>query len=265
MDPNWGESHNDLSSFLEDAIAAAETRLREMVRPEDISLLSAVSEDLVRSRIGIASSGGNIPYVGIKERFPGAEGERIFADFEALLEDPSLWPDAIRFAVELILVERGVDRAEAALQRYSRFRAAVTARRMPDRAREYVDDVVDAYLFGFDSAAIALACSCFEQLAKHTLIAVGLATEGEFQRNRATAESLRRRLVRAGLLDKSASEATKLVLQRNHVMHTGMFDYKIRIEEISLDCLKALIAICRELEPSWPRDDYRFRSVEGGS
>lgn len=255
MVPIGGQSDDELSPFLEEAIEAAESELRQLISPDQVSLVSAISEDLVGSRIGIVSSGGDLAYLGRKVGNPHTDPEEVRAAVDSLPDDPASWPTAVRFAVKLILLERGVDRAEAALVRYSKIRSASIRRTMPERAREYVDDVVDAYLFGFDTAAIALACSCFEQLARHTLVAVGEATERQLDRDRLTADALRIRLERAGLLAKSTAAATKLVLQRNHVLHKRMFDPKVQVEEISLGCLKALMEVCQELAPSWPEVD----------
>lgn len=251
-EPYSGNTEDELSEFLEEALAAAETRLRRAIDTEEWGISIAVSEYLVGSRVSIAQEPVDRELLRRKGEIFGYDHESVARIADSLPDDPAAWPAPIRFAVKFILMERAIDRSEVALVRYAHFRAARTQRRMPERAREYVKDVVETYLLGFDTASIALACSCFEQLAKHTLIVTGRITEAEFRRTRPTADNLLKRLVTAGLIDRSACAAKKLVLQRNHVLHKGYFDANLHEGTISLDCLNALIDVCQELSPSWP-------------
>jgi hypothetical protein len=250
--PHRGNTEEELSTFLEDALAAAESKVRESIRPEDWIVVAGIAEDLVGSRVSVVRGAVDKELLERKSEIFGVDHELLGSIADSLPDDPTEWPAPVRFAVKLILMERAIDRTEIALVRYADFRAAQTRRRMPERAREYIGDVVDAYLLGFDTASMALAGSCFEQLAKHTLIATGRATEAELRRTRPTAASLLRRLIADGLLERSANAATKLVLQRNHVLHKGYFDGNLSSKLISLDCLNALIEVCEELAPSWP-------------
>ena len=106
-------------------------------------------------------------------------------------------------------------------------------------------------MLGFDAAAIALACSVFEQLARSALVAVGAMTEPQIKKERPAAEKLRTELTRANLLPSSAEFARKLIERRNTVLHQFIYDPKI-LPAMSLASIGDLIVVARELTPSWP-------------
>lgn len=126
----------------------------------------------------------------------------------------------------------------------------LVSRRIPPKAESYVRELADTYMLGFDAATIALACSCFEQLAKSALVVTGKMTEAQIKRERPKADELRRRLREFGMLVNSDGAAQQLIERRNTVLHQYMVDDKI-LPTLSLDSIRELLTICAELAPSW--------------
>jgi hypothetical protein len=177
--------------------------------------------------------------------------ERIRKEVLGLPPGPAAWPQWVRFAVEFILMEQAVDRLQSMVDRYASLRAARIDRPIPEHVRTPLEEIVGLYLWGFDGPATALACSCFEVVAKHALIVTGKATEGQLKRERPGAEELRRTLLREDLLQDQAGEIGYLVRQRNAILHGSGNDE--RSEVVSRRCLAALVDALEQLHFAWPR------------
>jgi hypothetical protein len=244
------EPEKQLADYLEDALEQAETYARSNMRRDDFDIAAALALTLINERVGIVAREQD-EFGVIRETQPGADPERLRENLRGLDQDPQSWPPWTRFVVELTLVERGIDRSLEALNRYGRMRALVTGRNLPSDAWSYVDQIVDAYLFGFDSAVVALTSACFEILAKRALIATRSMTDRELDREKPGAEGLRIKLRQAGLLTDNASAGlVNLIARRNSLLHGGKNE--LNSPDAGLDAIKTLIEVCENLQPSWP-------------
>ena len=192
---------------------------------------------------------------------PGVDAYRVRENALRLPADTAKWPPWIRYAVEFILMERAVDRLQECRSRYSDLRALVVDRRIPQKIEDDLQEVVDLYIWGFDRATIAMACSCFERIARNALVVLERATEPQLQRERPAAAELRNRLRQAGLLERSSQAAEFLVTQRNAVLHDSLEEHR-SLEETSRRCVVALLEVAEELHPSWPTDAYEVSDLK---
>jgi len=165
--------------------------------------------------------------------------------------DPQSWPPWVRFAVEFILMEQSVDRLQAMVGRYAHVRALLIDRQIPKQFDAMLKELVQLYLWGFDAQTVALACTCFESVAKQALIAVGRVTEAQLRRERRAAEELRNDLQEAGLLSYGSGDVEYLVRQRNAILHGNETDEPVEV--VGRRCLATLVDVLRQLHPAWPR------------
>lgn len=172
---------------------------------------------------------------------------------EMARRDPADWPKELRFAVELQLGWRFLDRARRGLDRYADLQPMLVRRRVPNRVQPYLAELVDLYLVGFDAATVAFACACFEQVAKGALVATGKCTEPQLRRDKPTALALHALLVQHSLIEASDRLADRLVRNRNDLLHSHWPDPKIDSRRQALDAIESLVSVCRELEAAWPR------------
>jgi hypothetical protein len=168
------------------------------------------------------------------------EGKLLLAD-EVLLSDK--W---IRFAVELTIAERGIERSSKALKRFQRLRPTVTLRSMPLRAERYVREVIETFAFGFDAACIALSCSALEQLLKEELVRVQEYTEPQLRREVLTAKSLIAKAKQRNIISGSVPAAERLAAKRNNVMHKHLYDERVS-EQQALDAIEELLEVVAEV------------------
>jgi hypothetical protein len=236
---------------LESGLDIAEDDMRRQVSEKEFEFWDALAKQLLALRVGLIVNPNSITEsAALKRLVPHATPEVWQQILLSLDEDPSTWSPWLRHAVELRIAGSGVGRAEEALQRYSKLRAAIVGREVPEKASRYLQEVLQTYLFGFDAAAIALACSVFEQMARHTLTALGLVTEPELRRDQPTADGLRIRLRQHDLLGAADTAAQRLIERRNSVLHKGLFDDRI-MPTLSRDSVKELVEVAIALSPSW--------------
>lgn len=91
---------------------------------------------------------------------PEALTAKLHEAAQGLLED--VW---VRHAAEIEIARLGVSRTDDALTRFLNLRPVVTPRPVPERAKRYIREVIDTYIFGFDAACIALCRAACEQTA----------------------------------------------------------------------------------------------------
>lgn len=151
--------------------------------------------------------------------------------------------------VHLEIASQGIDRARAALVRFDLIAARLGgAQTIPERSLGYLREVVDAFLFGFDAATIALARSTLEQLAKEVLVRIGAVTQPQLDRERPDLESLVARLRQAGALTHAADAANRLRERGNTILHKHLYDDRIR-QQVALDSIGDLAEVLAELVP----------------
>jgi len=239
-------------NHLYSAVDQAHYDMARMLSTESMHFWEALADHFLALRVGVLVESKAVATSEELSRIaPNVSDETWQRIVASLGPRPKEWNPWLRHAVELRIAEMGVHRAAGALERFARLRAAVITRPVPKNALDYMKEVVDAYLFGFDAACIALACCVFEQVAKLSLIAHGEATKRELEIRSTTAHGLRLRLRELGLLSESNELAKRLIGRRNTVMHRGLYDNSI-MPQLSLDSVSDLIGVCLELEHLWP-------------
>lgn len=175
---------------------------------------------------------------------------------------PSDWPPLVKFAVELILMERAIDRLQYSADRFTHLGATLLDRPIPTPVKRMLDEVVELYLWGFDRQSIAAACTCFELVVRQAFIAVGVATAAQYRRSPPSAENLRRELLRMELARNSAADVEFLIRTRNELLHKAdSGDAPSR--ETTKRCIGALEGVINELHHAWPSTTRRKFPDEG--
>jgi len=240
---------NQVPDFLEDAIAHMESYARAQLGAADFAVAAALATDLVTTRLAIVSGRENAYDILVRHQ-PGVDVDRLRRIVSDYAQQPNEWPPWVRFIVELILVERGIDRSLHALERYADLRATVAGREVPSEAWFYLQEVVDSYLFGFDTAAVTLACGCFEVLAKRALLSTGKVTQPQLDREKPGAEMLRSRLRQWEMLsDTTARSVAELIEVRNALLHGSNVERPAK--ELSIGAIRTLVQVCTQLQPAW--------------
>jgi len=159
---------------------------------------------------------------------------------EIVLKDP--W---FRHAAEIEIARLGISRSDDALKRFVRLRPVVTSRPVPDRAKRYIREVIDSFMFGFDAPCVALCRAACEQVLREKLVAEKVYTEPQLKRERPTAGTLLARAKQAGLLSRSRRAAERLVEKGDMVMHNFIFEERI-LEQQALDSIAELAEVLAE-------------------
>jgi hypothetical protein len=175
------------------------------------------------------------------------DGQEVFikAVLQAYREGPNAW---LRHAVELELARKGLDRSTAAFERFTALAPQLDQRPLPEKAEPYLKEAIQAFIFGFDAAAIALCRSGLEQVAKDVCMKLGLFTEAQLRREQPTLETLLLKLRQKGALTQSYDRADTLRERGNTVLHRHMFDEKVR-RQTALDSIGNLAGVLREVLP----------------
>jgi hypothetical protein len=159
---------------------------------------------------------------------------------ETLLAD--VW---LRHAAEIEIARLGIRRSDHALTRFLKLRPVITAKAIPERAKRYIREVIDTFVFGFDAACIALCRAACEQVLRDELVKRGVYTEPQLRRERPTAGALIANAKRAGLLKASSSAVERLVSKGDTVMHSFIFDERV-LEQQALDSIGELARVLAE-------------------
>jgi hypothetical protein len=264
LDPNIPVPSRRPVDYLEEALYLAERELRESVTP-NFQHIAGVAQDLVAFRVGITAAA---PESSISLASDPTDKElvaAVAADTRAnalrLAHDVQEWPPWVRYAVEFILMEESIDRLQDCSARYTELRAALVDRRIPNPIDETLKELVHLYLWGFDGPAIAMACICFERVAKQALIATSAVTESQLRRDRRSAEELRKDLVTSRFLDDaSAKELEHLIRQRNAILHGNRLSESE--QEISRRWVAALAHVMQQLHSSWPNGTQVMDAID---
>jgi hypothetical protein len=239
-------------NHMESGLQMARDDLANSLPGDDRRLYEALAQQFVGLRFGVVVTPEDVPDSPfLRENYPQIKPDVLERFVRQLPNDPKTWDPFLRHAVEIEIAERSIDRMYNALDRYTRLAGVLVRRSIPERVRPYLREVSETYLFGFDPACIALACSSFEQVAKVALVAVGATTDARLKREKPNAEGLRHLLHAEGLIRDSDPHVQRLINKRNTVLHRGMFDEKV-LPQLSLDSIAELAAVCSELAPSWP-------------
>lgn len=247
----FGAPEFEVWNHLEQAIQNVYNDMENQLSERDIELYEAVASLYLSLRMGLVVNPNDAETPKfLSELTPNAPADLWKNIVLSLDHEPASWNPWFRQAVELQIATKGIGRSVAALDRYVKLRARLADRRVPERAIPYVRQVAESYLFGFDVPVIALACSCFEQLAKVALVAVGEYTDAQIRRERPAAQALLNRLVQRDLLSQNRETAERLIRRRDGILHEGLFDDKV-LPQLSLDSVNELVIISIELSPSW--------------
>lgn len=161
----------------------------------------------------------------LPERKPGDAPGLLHGLYKWYVDGKDPW---FRHAVELEVARHGIARAIQAIDRFGELAPQFAQRPVPDRAQQYLREVVNTFLFGFDAACIALCRSVFEQVAKAHLLERGLYTEPQLKREKPTAGKLLEVLKQSReLLGSGYSAAKRLVDRGSTVAHSHIYDPKI--------------------------------------
>jgi len=231
LDEGWEMAYNDLS---------------EKLHPAGMQLLQALARSVFDLKESLLVESAFRITQELENRFPNVPSEvwgRLVKAIAAEYPQVDPW---MKHAIELEVASRGIHRAHLALERFSKIAPETLARPVPEKARLYIRELVHTYLFGFDAAAIALARSTFEQLARAVLVRRGVYTEPQLRREKPTAGTLLKKLKQAGLLGSTVSAAERLVKCGDTLLHSGMQEERI-LPALALDSVRGLQQVAIEL------------------
>lgn len=152
--------------------------------------------------------------------------------------------------LDALFARRALKRVIAGVDRQRALNPVTAPRPVPPKAAGYVREVVDAYLFGCDTACIVLCRATFEQVAREVLVKRGVFTRPQLDRERPTAGKLLAELKRAGLSELGYDRASALVRRADTSLHQGQWEATIR-PQMARDSIDDLVFVLVELEPRW--------------
>ncbi len=146
----------------------------------------------------------------------------------------------VQYAAELHLAEAAIERATEAFKRYLEVRPTLVAKPPPGKAQPYVREAIKTFVFGFDSACIALCRAALEQVLKDVLIAAGTYTGPQLRKERPGAGALLENAKRAGLLKNAYRQGKQLIERGDTLMHSHIYDAKV-LEQMARDSVRDLV------------------------
>lgn len=139
-------------------------------------------------------------------------------------------------------------RAGNALRRFESLAPKIGGRDIPEKALPYLQEVVTAYLFGFDTATIALCRATLEQVVKDIVVRLGLYTEPGLKRDKVKLRTMLLKLKQADALERSFEAAKRVRENGDTSLPRHPFDAKIR-KTVALDSIASLSEVLTELLP----------------
>ena len=248
------DPEDEVMGHMEAGLQMARDDFHRATGGDDDEYWETLAIHFLKTRLGVLVNPPDPPSAAFlaKWDWPGFTGEMFGRRVAEIPQDPKKQPRFLRYAIEIGIAELGVSRTYVAWRRYSKLEARLVNRVIPEKARRYVEELSNTYLFGLDAACIALACSCFEQVAKAALHATGNGKGAAgVEVDGLAADGLRLRLYALNLIDKGNAAARNLIRNRNKVLHRELPNEKV-IAQQSLDSIEEFLVICSELEPSWP-------------
>ncbi|MFN8670253.1 MAG: hypothetical protein U0164_23945 [Gemmatimonadaceae bacterium] len=250
-DDGVSEPDFEVWNHLESGWQMAYDDIRFKLEPESLSFYESLARLIVhlKSQLRFDSRDPVVRRLLAETKTRVDEG-----DHDALLRGLLIWYSNgtdkwLTHLVHLEIASQGIDRARTALKRFDLIAARLGgAQTIPERSLEYLREVVDAFLFGFDAATVALARGTLEQLAKEILLRIGAVTKPQLERERPDLESLVAKLRQAGALNRAADAATRLRERGNTVLHKHLYDDRIR-QQVALDSITDLTEVLGELVP----------------
>lgn len=153
----------------------------------------------------------------------------------------------VRHAIDLRIAEEAIDRAREGFDRYAEIEPAVITRPLGDRSARYLRQAAMSYVFGFDGPCIAFCGAALEQLLKEHLVEAGCVSEKEIQRRKLSGGEALDQARREGLISSTSMQASRILHERNRVMHRHLWDERI-IRQMALQSLKDLTEVLGELD-----------------
>jgi hypothetical protein len=195
---------------------------------------------------GLVSESSTSAFRSLKARFPSWSAKECRDIGELLVQlyqdDARPW---LRHAVELEIASLSLERATSAFDRFRVLSHVLIAKPIGAEAERYVTEVIQAFLMGFDAAAIALARAAFEQLGRRALVNSGAFPS--VRRVELGGKSLLDTLKDYSLLGPSYANTVKLIKRADTVMHRNLFDAKVS-RQLALDSIQALLAFASDLD-----------------
>lgn len=235
LSSGWDLAHQDIADKL---------------HPDDLEFYTRAADVIV----GALSEGMVGPHLeAVREKLtamvPGLAPDTQRTLFTGLLqwyakdEDPFL-----RHAVELRIGREGLDRAIEALDRYRSIVPQLVRSSLPMKAHQYLREALQAYLFGFDAAAMSLCRSALEHAARTALMQLGVYSDARLRREKPTLEELIERLKQSGALYESYRSASNVRERGNTVVHDHMYEPRIR-QQMALRSIVELSSVLEEIVP----------------
>ncbi len=151
----------------------------------------------------------------------------------------------VRHAADLQLARIGIHRASRALERYLDLAPVIGTYRFTEKPLQYLNEVVQTYIFGFDAACIALAGATFERALHEVLVTYGLIQAPQSDDDRTPSVSKLIAIAERSnpqILPEKDPSVKRLVELRDRIMHRHMWDAKI-IRQVALGCIEDLSAV----------------------
>lgn len=157
--------------------------------------------------------------------------------YDELLEDP--W---FRHAAEIHIATDGIERASNSLARFLKLRSVLTSYQLSEETGNYLREVIDTFLLGFDAASIVLCGATVEQVLRDLLIGKKLLTQQQIDRkpNPMSCSDLLKFAKEKNAISNDTFDAARCVnSKRNIFMHRHMGRHET-LPELALESIKNL-------------------------
>ncbi len=237
LDSGWQKAHDDIARKLPAEFFEFYRNLAKLIVQMKSTMQVDVSNALFKSQLTKV----------FKELPPSSEAAVLGGLLKTFAQGSDRW---LTHAVELELASEGITRATGALKRFQDLVPRLGGQEIPERVVPYVRQTVSAFLFGFDDAAIALARSSLEQVAKEVLVRLGVYTVPGLKRARPplTLEHFILKLKEKDALEHSYDAAGRIRDWGNRVVHDQPVDEKIS-RRVAIDTIADMTAVLSELLP----------------
>lgn len=142
-----GEPEHPASYYVHDGPMLAQNYLQDVLTADEYRLVQKVADRIAEVLARPIHSPGTAEFVDV-----------------SLLENP--W---VSFAVEVRLLERSSERANAALARYRELEPFLSQLELDEKPLRYVAEARRTYLLGLDAACVAFCGAALEQVLKEVL------------------------------------------------------------------------------------------------